>query len=247
MSMIIIVVILVPACASWTPQIRDDRNRRLAGSIAVLESVPVGGIEQYVLIRGQSTSNPILLFLHGGPGYPQISFSRKFQAELEKDFIVVQWDQRGSGTSYSRKIPEFSMNREQFVSDTIELVHYLLERFNQEKLYLAGHSWGSDLGIRTAVTIPDMLYAYIGIGQVVHTDRQEQISYTYVMDKALRDQNKKAVRELEEIGYPPYGNHETDVMVQRSWLEHYGGVEIGINSLREIITATLFSLRIFLG
>lgn len=105
-----------------TPKIKGEN------SVAVIEKIKLGGLEQAILIRGKDISNPILLFLHGGPGYPQISFARKYEKELEDSFIVVNWNQRGSGMSYSSNIPKESMNREQFIEDTKELIDYLCEK-----------------------------------------------------------------------------------------------------------------------
>jgi len=238
---VVILSLVTVSLVSWTPAIRDSNRQVIEESIASLEQVSLGGIEQHILIRGQNKNNPVLLFLHGGPGYPQISFARKFQSKLEKDFVVVQWDQRGSGKSYSRQVPEDSMNREQFISDTIELVEHLSKQFDQEKIYLAGHSWGSDLGVRAVSKRPDLFYAYIGIGQVVHSEKQEQISYEYVYSMAAADGNKKALEDLEEIGFPPYADHEKDVMVQRKWLRRYDGVEVNVNTMREIVLGILFS------
>lgn len=172
-SFVIVLPIIIYGSIPWTPKITDERGQRLENSIATLDSVVLGNIEQSILIRGQNIDNPILLFLHGGPGYPQISFARKFQSKLERDFIIVNWDQRGSGKSYSRHVPQDSMTRDQFIMDTFELIDYLLDRFDQEKIYLAGHSWGSDIGVRVVEQKPLLFYAYIGIGQVIHSEMQE--------------------------------------------------------------------------
>ena len=234
-------LLISSGCVSTTPQIKDEQGRVKSQSIATFEEVEIGGIKQYLLIRGEQIENPVLLFLHGGPGYPQIAFARKYQKELENDFVVVQWDQRGAGKSYSKTIKEESMNREQFIKDTLEVVEYLKSRFTVQRIVLVGHSWGSELGVRVVTLAPENFYAYIGIGQVVHTQKQETISYDYVFEQASKDKNKKALKALEEIGYPPYENHEKDVMVQRKWLGTYGGVERGIHSMREIIAGTLFT------
>ncbi len=239
--LLLVLLLIANGCVSTTPQIKDEQGLAVPQSIATFEEVEIGGINQYLLIRGEKSENPVLLFLHGGPGYPQIAFAREYQKELEKDFVVVQWDQRGAGKSYSKTIKEESMNREQFVKDTLEVVEYLKRRFSVQRIVLAGHSWGSELGIRAITLAPEHFHAYIGIGQVVHTERQEAISYDYVWQQASIDKNKKALKALKEIGYPPYDNHEKDVMVQRKWLSTYGGIERGIHSMGKIITGTLFA------
>jgi len=110
-------------------------------SISVLESVLLDGIEQWVLIRGEDINKPAILFLHGGPGNSQIGWAPHYQSLLEKDFVVVNWDQRGAGLSYSDTIPAESMNIMQFIEDAYEIVKYVLNRLNKQKIYLVGHSW----------------------------------------------------------------------------------------------------------
>jgi len=237
---IILSVLTIALAPSRTPAIKDSKGK-IEGSIASLEEIDIGGISQYILVRGNSQNNPILLFLHGGPGYPQISYARKFQSSLEENFIVVNWDQRGAGKSYSDTIAEESMNREQFILDTHELVEYLCRRFDKDKIFLVGHSWGSDIGIETANRYPERFHAYIGIGQAINTEEQENISYEYVLSKAKEEGNEEAISELDRIGHPPYKNHEIDVMIQRKWLMEYGGAERNVNTLKEIILGSLLS------
>jgi pimeloyl-ACP methyl ester carboxylesterase len=110
-------------------------NRKYS-RIDVKEKIMLGGLEQWIALRSDNTSNPILLFLHGGPGTAQISFSRKSQSKLEKDFIVVNWDQRGAGRSYKSTLKKDDMRIPCFISDAEELVEALLQRFNQKKLFL---------------------------------------------------------------------------------------------------------------
>jgi len=117
---------------SKTPIIKDEKGKPKTNSIATLEKVRIGGINQCVLIRGHDVNNPILLFLHGGPGSAQIGIAYKFQRKFEKYFTVVQWDQRGAGKSFSFKIPKQSMNIEQFIIDSNELIEQLKKRFGKE-------------------------------------------------------------------------------------------------------------------
>jgi pimeloyl-ACP methyl ester carboxylesterase len=107
--------------------------------IASLERIRIGGVDQYILIRGNDSSLPVLLFLHGGPGMPAMYLAHAFQRELEKDFVVVQWDRRGAGKSYREDISS-TLNSEQLVADTVELTNLLRTRFHQNRIYLVGHS-----------------------------------------------------------------------------------------------------------
>ena len=193
-------------------------------SIDSLEQVTLGNVRQWILMRGESTSNPILLFLHGGPGFPQMPFTHIDSRRLEKHFIVVNWDQRGAGKSYDDgAIPEETMTIEQLLSDTHELVQYLKARFSKDKLFLIGHSWGSILGMYTAFRHPDDLYAFVGMGQVVNMAKSEVISYRYTLEKAREANDSDAIEILTQIGPPPYEGGYQSLMAQRTLLEEYGG------------------------
>lgn len=180
------------------------------------------GIPQWISLRSDDVENPIILFLHGGPGTAQIALSRKSQQSLEDSFLVVNWDQRGAGRSYSRSLLKQDMTIDRIVRDAEELIERLTQRFGQEKIYLVGHSWGTIPGAYLAAKRPDLLRAYIAIGQVVDMERGELISYQFTLDEAVRRNNKKAIRQLTGIGPPPYAklNHDG---VQRRWLSKFQG------------------------
>lgn len=120
-------------------------------SIAIMKELSIGNTKQMLMINGVDVKNPLLLFLHGGPGTPQIGYVRHYQKELEQYFTVVHWDQRGSGLSYSKRISHHSMTINHFIKDTIQVTQWLLAHFSKSKLYLAGHSWGSILADRKSV------------------------------------------------------------------------------------------------
>jgi pimeloyl-ACP methyl ester carboxylesterase len=172
-----------------------------SAGIASLEKIRLGGVEQWIQIRGNDRTKPILLFLHSGPGFPEMPFSH-VNAPLEKDFVVVQWDQRGSGKSYSPLIPESSMTIEQFVADTHELAQLLLRRFGRPKLYLVAHSWGSIVGALTVLNYPELFYGYVGISQAVDPPESERMMYRFALETATAQGDEKAVKELHRIGLP---------------------------------------------
>ena len=186
--------------------------KKIPDSIISLERIILGDINQWISIRGKNIANPILLYLHGGPGTPVMPLFRHFQAPLEEHFIVVQWEQRGAGKSFSWKIPKESITIEHFISDLYELIWILLKRFNKEKIYLMGHSWGSVLGTYMVQRYPELFYAYIGVGQASDTIETEKIMYQFALDKSKETNNKKAIKKLEKIGLPfdglqpPYNN-----------------------------------------
>jgi pimeloyl-ACP methyl ester carboxylesterase len=212
---IVFSVLALASCAKTPPM-------KTPNGIASLEKVKLGGVEQWILIRGQDSSNPVLLFLHGGPGSPEMPLEHHFGAGLEEHFVVVHWDQRGAGKSYSPRIPAETMTIEQFVSDTHELAELLRQRLGAEKTYLVGHSWGTLLGTKVVQRYPELFYAYIGIGQCVDMQRNESISYQFVMDEARKRNNSTALRQLEKIGPPPYDNLR-ELGTQRKWLTRFGG------------------------
>ena len=228
----LLLILFIP---SRTPQIVGNN------SVASIQRVKLGEIDQYIMIRGKDLNNPILLFLHGGPGYSQISFARKYQEELENHFIVVNWDQRGSGKSYTFSIPNETMTRQQFIEDSKELIDYLCHKYDKHYIYLVGHSWGSELGLYIVDQYPEKIAAFISIGQMVNGIENEIVSYEYVLSEAKKNDDFKAISELERIGRPPYQNIVKDTMTQRKWLEKYGGVERLVNSLRDIILSSFFS------
>lgn len=191
------------------------------GGIDLLGNVTLGSEIQSVLIRGKNQTNPVLLYLHGGPGSFIIPRARDFGRLLEDDFVVAYWDQRGSGKSYRSDIPINTMNLDQFISDTRELVEVLRQRFNVPKVYLVGNSWGAALGALTVERYPELFYAYVGTGQLVNTERADAISYNFTLNEARDTQNREAIKELTDMGPPPW---DYDTMnKQRKWLRRFGG------------------------
>ena len=205
--------------------------------IQSLETVLLGGVEQSIYLRSLDASNPVLLFLHGGPGMSEMVPVRHYNRELEEHFVVVTWDQRGAGKSFSPDIPEETMTLGQIVEDTLELTRMLRERFNVDRIYLVGHSWGSIVGVHAADRYPDFYHAYVGVGQAVDFVEAEKISYQFTLDRARALGNEKAVRELQDIGSPPYPveNFAEFIGVQRKWLFRFGGEVYGeTNNLRYV-------------
>jgi pimeloyl-ACP methyl ester carboxylesterase len=168
-------------------------------SIASLERVRIGGVDQYILIRGNDTSLPVMLFLHGGPGMPVMYLAHAFQRELEKEFVVVQWDRRAAGKSYREDIGS-TLTTEQLVADTIELTNVLRSRFHQDRIYLVGHSWGTYLGMLVIARHPELYIAYVGIGQLARVSPIAGIQDEYILQSARRAGDQNAIKELEANG-----------------------------------------------
>jgi pimeloyl-ACP methyl ester carboxylesterase len=219
-------VCFLPGCTSYrTNPIVDGRGQPVTGSVAILERITLGGVPQWILIRGQSADNPILLKLHGGPGQAEMA-TVAMNRLLEEHFVVVEWDQRGAGKSASSSEPTNGMTLAQLVEDTHELTELLLERFHEKKLILVGHSWGSVLGLRTVQKYPDSYAAFVSTGQIASYAQGLVVGYRFLLDEARARGNVDALTELEQLGPPPYvgddAKRKRAVYIQ--WLEEFGAV-----------------------
>ena len=213
-------------------------------SLAELQKVTIGNSEQWVLIRSENIDNPILLFVHGGPGTSQLTLMKNNTQPIEKYFTVVNWDQRGAGKSYAAIRDKSRMTIDQFVSDINELAEYLAKRFNQTKIILVGHSWGSAIGIIAVSKRPELYSAYVGIGQVSNMAEGERISYEWTLQQATTANDGKAVKQLTEMGCPPYtGAWRKKFMTQRRILGRYGGEYYGskVGAFGVVIRNLVFS------
>jgi pimeloyl-ACP methyl ester carboxylesterase len=174
------------------------------GYYASVEQVNINDSEQYISVRTKDESLPVILFLAGGPGGTQMQATREFLSGLEENFTVINWDQPGTGKSYDAKYRYDVLTQERYVEDGHALTEYLMERFNQEKIYLIGESWGSYLAVLLCDKYPENYYAMIGTGQMVAFLETEEFCYNYVLDKAIDNNDAKLVDTLNEIGLPPY-------------------------------------------
>jgi len=186
-----------------TDQIRFD-GKPVPGSIAELIRVEIGGHDLAMMIRGASTDNPVLLYLAGGPGGSELGAMRNHLSSLEHDFLVVTWDQRGTGKSYTEIEPIATLTFDNAIADTIEVTNYLRDRFGQDKIYLLGQSYGSTLGVRAVQQHPELYTAFIGTGQMVSQRETDRIFYTDTLAWARTNGNNDLVDELTSLGPPPY-------------------------------------------
>jgi pimeloyl-ACP methyl ester carboxylesterase len=173
----------------------DENGKPLVGSLSEKIHVNINGIEQGMFIKSKDSTNPVLLYLHGG--MPDYFLTRKYPTGLEDYFTVVWWEQRGSGISFSADIPQETMTLEQIISDTKEVTNYLRKRFGQEKIYLMGHSGGTFIGIQVASRAPELYHAYIGVAQISDQLKSEMLAYEYMLKQFREKGNTKMVRKLE--------------------------------------------------
>jgi pimeloyl-ACP methyl ester carboxylesterase len=208
---------------AYTPPINSAEGHV---SLASLEKIKLGGVDQYVLIRSRSTSNPVVLFLHGGPGMPMMYLAYKFQRPLEDAFTIVQWDRRGAGKSYDPNIPADTIRVSQEISDTRDLANLLRKRFHQDKIYLVGHSYGSYLGMLVIKRYPRLFQAYVGIGQMACSDGQSRaIQDRWIREQAIASHNVEALNEVNSK--TPYDREQ--------WLFQFGGELRGATSFVPLI------------
>ena len=203
-----------------TAPIRDARGHSLAGSVAELSRLRVGGHDLTMMIRGNSTTSPVLLYLAGGPGGTDIGALRRHSQGLERDFVVATYDQRGTGGSSDQLDPTATLTLANAVSDTVAVSNYLRTRFHQDKIILAGNSWGSILGVLAAQAHPELYRAVVGAGQMVDIRATDRIYYADTLAWARRTGKTGLVDTLIRNGPPPYRDsldyeqvlgHEADV------------------------------------
>ncbi len=207
MILISILAIVASQAFAATPSITDVNGKSLPNSIASLEKVNLNGSEQWITIRGQDVGKPILLNLGmGGPGGGGFATRSLFEP-LEKDFVVVSWDEPGTGKSYNA-VPFSTLNKQRFVEDAHALTLYLRERFHQEKIYVYGVSWTSILGVWLVQEYPELYYAYIGNGQMVNIIRDDVMGYELALNYSVERGDAKMVETLQRNGPPPYAGED---------------------------------------
>lgn len=213
-------------------QFRDESGKVLEGSISEKVFVTIGGVKQGMFIRGKDINNPVLLYLHGGPAFPNYFLIEKYNPGLEDYFTVCYWEQRGGGLSYSSELTLESMTFDQLTSDCIELTNYLRNRFGKEKIYLMAHSGGTPIGIQAAAKTPELFYAYIGMAQITRQVESEKIAYRYMLGEYEKTGNQKVVNELKK--YRLGDSDTTVVSFYKSMIRDNSMHELGIGTMRNM-------------
>jgi pimeloyl-ACP methyl ester carboxylesterase len=220
-----LLALLLSACSTSRPFKTSDGNK-LPNSIAQVQRITLNGTKQFVTIRATNEHNPILLWLHGGPGNVAMPLYMHYGAALEQHFTVVYWDQRGSGKSYSSRLDPASMTLSQFVDDAHALTSWLKKRFHQDKIFLVGHSWGGFLGFHVIDKYPTDYYALVAVSPITDGPRSEQLSYAFALEQAQQRQDTAALRTLQRIGPPVKGRYQGGfeaTLQERNLIQQYGG------------------------
>jgi proline iminopeptidase len=201
---VVVLLLLGLVRPASTPAIVDEQGEPIAGSIAELDTIEVGGHEQALLLRGHDRDAPVLLHLEGGPGGTGLGAMRLFGGLLEEDLVVVTWDQRGTGKSFAALEPRDTLTVDRTVADLLEVVDHLRERFDEERIYVLGNSWGTTLAVLAAQERPEAFHALIGTGQMVSQRETDLRMYEQMVAEARAAGDTGRVRELEELGPPPF-------------------------------------------
>lgn len=203
-------------CSDQLSPIKDKQGNLIRGAISEKIWININGIRQGMFIRGENPENPVILYLHGGPGTPLLPFISALEKSerLEKYFTICYWDQRGSGMTYNSSTDPSTMTVEQMVEDTHQVTEYLKSRFGQNKIYLMGQSWGTYLGVKTIEKHSENYLAYIGIGQVSDQTQSERLAYYHMLEHAKKIKDNQVIAKLEK--YDPHANNfpQTDYLVK---------------------------------
>ena len=183
-----------------TEQYTDKSGKVIAGCISEKIFINIGGVNQGMFIRSKNINNPILLYVHGGPAFPNYFLIDKFKPGLEDYYTVCYWEQRGGGLSYTSEVTLESMNFNQLASDGIDVTNYLRKRFGKEKIYIMAHSGGTPIALLAVQRKPALYVAYIGMGQITNQAESEKIAYKYMLERFTANGSRKLVNELKK--YP---------------------------------------------
>ena len=210
----------------------DENGKPISGSISEKTFVKIGAVAQGMIIKSKDMKNPILLYIHGGPAFPNYFLIDKFKPGLEDYFTVCYWEQRGGGLSYSSEVTLESMNFNQLASDAVEVTNYLRKRFGKEKIYIMAHSGGTPIGLLAVQREPKLYNAYIGMGQITNQTESEKIAYKYMLDKYTVDGNQKRMNELEK--YPVLASDSSNISFYKSGIRDRYMHELGIGTMHKM-------------
>lgn len=214
----IVIILVYPTILRATHPIGE-------GGIDSMETVEIGGIEQALYIRGESMDNPVLLYIHGGPGTSMKPFLHSFQYTWEKEFTIVHWDQRNTGKTFYLNDPDAVLNTMSFDrarEDAHEVTRFIKEKLNKEKIVVLGHSWGTVLGTTLVQAYPKDYLAYIGVGQCVNMRENDRVIYEALLAATYAKGNKKDMAAIEALApYPASKMYDLDFLKRNASIEQY--------------------------
>lgn len=252
-NIVLVVVVLVVVLVAGGLGYRAIQKSRAAPELAIetpagideARLVEAGGIEHWVTIRGQDRDNPVLFFLHGGPGETVSHVPSVFQL-LEEDFTIVQWDQRGAGRTYGRNPkPPADLTLEQMTRDGVQIASWAADHLDQQSVILVGFSWGSILGEHMAQARPDLFSAYVGTGQFESWARQVELQYRHALARADAEGDDAALAVLREAGPPPYDTLQDYLAARETMIRYISPADQDFAT--DQVWRTLFGPRASLG
>lgn len=195
----------------------------------------LGGEQQYIEIISTSKENPILLFVHGGPAWPQTPQLRYFNKQLADFFTLVIWEQRGAGKNYEKNPTPKNLTINQIVSDGLELTTWLRKNRKQDKIYLAGYSFGSLIGVKMVEQNPEDYQAYFGISQFINKTEGMKISRNWLKDQASKKNDTVVLQKVDTLGNASFfKDQHTRFFYQYLLVNQYGGVVYDTSRIAEI-------------
>lgn len=215
--MVVAIILLVGIALifpTWTSKIEGEN------SISELKQVEINGTHHELMIRGHDKHNPIIIFVHGGPGVSEIPYVTKYQKQLENNFTIVHYDQRASGKSYHFGENYANLSTDLLVDDLLALTDYIATRFNQKKVILAGHSFGTYIGIQAAERAPEKYEAYIGIGQMSDIQESEWDGLQFTISQAASSGNSDDLEYLQGLTDKVKSG---EMLTPRKYVRKYGG------------------------
>lgn len=198
-----VIIILSTIILIYSPgkpkQFLDKNGKIVPGSISEKTFVSIGGVKQGMFIRSMNQDNPVLLYLHGGPAFPNYFLVEKYNPGLEKFFTVCYWEQRGGGLSYSPEVKNSSMKFSQLTADALEVTNYLRKRFNKEKIYILAHSGGTPIALKAVAEQPELFHAYIAMAQITNQAESERLALDYMLNRAKGSGDKRLLEKIQQL------------------------------------------------
>jgi pimeloyl-ACP methyl ester carboxylesterase len=235
LSILVLFVILATVLLYVSPGIpealKDEHGNTIHGNISEKVFVPIGGIRQGMFIRSKNINHPVLLYVHGGPGFPNYFLIERYNPGLEDYFTVCYWEQRGGGLSYNAEVTTGSMTLEQLATDAVEVTNYLRERFNKEKIYILAHSGGTPIALAALSIAPGNFHAYIAMAQITTQDTSEKIAWEYILKNYMEKNDQRSVNEMKKFKV------ETDsgiLLFHNSVIRDNAMHEMGIGTMRNM-------------
>lgn len=238
MTLIIIGFLLISICLLliYSPgkpkPFLDNNGKQLSGSLSEKIFINIGDVKQGMFIKSKNINNPVLLYVHGGPAFPNYFLIDKYNPGLEDYFTVCYWEQRGGGLSFSSEVTLESMTLDQLASDAVEVTNYLRKRFGKEKIFMMAHSGGTPIALLAASRNPELYNAYIAMAQITKQAESEKIAYKYMLEKYKLDQNQKSVAKF--MKYPVLESDTNIISFYKSIVRDQSMHELGIGTMHKM-------------